>query len=65
RAGHSWCPLLGHIMIDVPGFVNLSAPDEGNQIGSLKVNVGTIVHTHTCWAIINDDNPFIHMGDRM
>ncbi|KAH8232104.1 hypothetical protein KR038_005672, partial [Drosophila bunnanda] len=63
RAGYSWCPLLGHIMIDISGFINRGTLDEGDKVCSLQVDVSAIVHTHTSRAIVYDEDSLVHMGD--
>ncbi|KAH8375699.1 hypothetical protein KR200_008595, partial [Drosophila serrata] len=63
RAGYSWCPLLGHIMIDISGFVNRGTLDEGDEVGSSQADVSAVVHTHTSRTIIYDDDSLIHVSD--
>ncbi|KAH8288008.1 hypothetical protein KR054_009934, partial [Drosophila jambulina] len=63
RVSYSWCPLLGHVMIDVTGFVNRGTFSKGDEVSSSQVDVGAIVHPHTSRAVVDDDNTFVHEGD--
>ncbi|KAH8393203.1 hypothetical protein KR200_002088, partial [Drosophila serrata] len=63
RAGYSWCPLRGHIMIDILAFINRGTLDEGDEECSFQVDVSAVVHTHTSRAIVYDEDSFIHVGD--
>ncbi|KAH8328933.1 hypothetical protein KR067_002982 [Drosophila pandora] len=65
RAGYSWCPLLGYIIIDISGFINRGTLDEGDKVCSLQVDVSAIVHTHTSRAIVYDEDSLVHICDGM
>ncbi|KAH8354582.1 hypothetical protein KR059_008805, partial [Drosophila kikkawai] len=65
RASHSWDPLLGRAIVGVPGLIDRGEFGKGDKVGSSQVNASAIVHAHMSRAIVDNDDTFVHEGDRM
>ncbi|KAH8292662.1 hypothetical protein KR054_008820, partial [Drosophila jambulina] len=65
RASHSWDPLLGRVIAGVPGFINRGTFGKGDKVSSSQVDASEIVHAHMSRAIVDNDDTFVHDGDRM
>jgi len=52
-------------MVDKSGFVDCGTLNEGDEVGTLYVDVSAIVHTHTKRAIIYNDNSIVNVSDGM
>ncbi|KAH8298724.1 hypothetical protein KR059_011102 [Drosophila kikkawai] len=63
RAGYSWDPFLGVVVVDITGFIYRGTLSKGNEMRAPYVDVGAIVHTYTCRTIINNYDAFIYASD--
>ncbi|KAH8241143.1 hypothetical protein KR038_006288, partial [Drosophila bunnanda] len=57
RAGYSWDPFLGPVIVDISG--------KGNEMRASYMDVSAIIHTHTCRTIDYNYDAFIYVSNWM
>ncbi|KAH8373129.1 hypothetical protein KR200_001975, partial [Drosophila serrata] len=65
RAGYSWDPFLGPVIVDVSGFINHGTRSKGNEMRASYMNVSAIIHTYTCRTIVYNYDAFIYVSNWM
>lgn len=62
---HSWSSCLGHIVINVEGFVDGGTIFEINEVRTLYPDFSSVVYSDLGYLVIDDTNSFIDWGDGM
>ncbi|KAH8355495.1 hypothetical protein KR084_011141, partial [Drosophila pseudotakahashii] len=63
RAGYSWGPFQGRVMVGISGFINGGTFNEGDKVCASYVDLGAIVHLHASRAIVYNYDAFIYAGN--
>jgi len=64
-ASYSWGPFLGHVIVDITGFINRGTLKKGDEVSASYMDVSVIIHTHTCRTIVYNNYAIIYVGNGM
>jgi len=62
RASYSWGSFLGHVIVDITGFINRDTLRKGDEVSASYM---VVIHTHTCRTIVYNNGAFIYVGNGM
>jgi len=62
---YSWAPFLGHVMVDIMGFINRGTVRKGDEVRASYMDASGVIHTHTCRTIVYNNDAFIYVGNGM